>query len=100
MVEQSRGISRTAAKHTSTHRATGRHQRQVPDLRVSKGFGTRDYDVIRVSVVTHGKLDNASAFQYSAPFKFVCDVPHRTEDCADSWAAVGTSGGTSRYTRA
>lgn len=45
----------------------------VLDVRVTKGFGTKDYSAVRVSVVTkRGETPpfNTSDFEYSAPFKY------------------------------
>jgi hypothetical protein len=56
-------------KHTAKSRSRGAGEL---DIRVAKGFGTKPYNTLRVSVITQ---DGAPAFdlgtfEYSAPFKY------------------------------
>eukprot|EP00403_Amphidinium_massartii_P014192 CAMPEP_0178419796 /NCGR_PEP_ID=MMETSP0689_2-20121128/25796_1 /TAXON_ID=160604 /ORGANISM="Amphidinium massartii, Strain CS-259" /LENGTH=440 /DNA_ID=CAMNT_0020041247 /DNA_START=86 /DNA_END=1405 /DNA_ORIENTATION=- len=43
-----------------------------PDIRVAKAFGTKAYDMIRVSVVSNSRRagEDSDDFDYAAPFKF------------------------------
>merc|ERR550539_2052605 len=59
-----------------------------PDLRVSKGFGTKDYNLLRVSVVTEESPEYAGTFDFSSQFQ------HRWTDnfISTSLLKVGDNG--------
>ncbi len=43
------------------------------NLRITKGYGSKGYDVIRLTVISNDAkpFDDMSGFDYSAPFKYV-----------------------------